>query len=147
MARDGGIAIVVEEQDPGVGSGRHRLSEHCTAHVPVTSGFEQQRAPKVVNVTFHPITLLRHRLAGWPRETLDNQAQRLAGNVRIDGFHGLTHAPPSDAKGCDALRTGHDPTAADAARRRATVQPGKSDSSAMAYRLHLPYRLPFNLAD
>jgi hypothetical protein len=83
----------MEKQETCVGPGRHWFSEDCTAHIAVSSWFEQQGAPNLVRVTFHPVTFLHHRLPRRPWNAFDNQPQRLPGDVRIDGFQRLAHAP------------------------------------------------------
>jgi hypothetical protein len=108
-----------------MGSRRHGLGKHRAAHIAVSPGLEQERTPEVVGVSCHPIALLRHRLSRRPWHALNDEPQRLACDVRINGLQGLTHAPPSGQKGCDALRKGQDPTDADAARPSNSPHYGK----------------------
>jgi hypothetical protein len=76
----------VHEQDAGMGARHHRLREDGPVHVRVAARLEHQRAAQVIGVTPHPLAPVEHRLATWRRESVDDQAQRLTGGVRVDCF-------------------------------------------------------------
>ena len=65
--------------------GNELVSHLAPAGVPAR--FEHQRAPEVVGVRPHPLALVEHRLAARRGKSVDDQAQRLAGRVRVDCFH------------------------------------------------------------
>ena len=81
------VALVVHEQHAGVGARQHRLGQDRAVHVRVPARLQHQRAPQVIRVTPHPLTLLEHRLAARRREAVDDQAQGLAGCMRVNCFH------------------------------------------------------------
>ena len=64
------IAVVLQEHDAGVRSGRDRLSEHRRAHVAMAAWLEHQRPAKLIRVALHPVALLCHRLTSRPRQPL-----------------------------------------------------------------------------
>jgi hypothetical protein len=49
--------------------------------------FEHQGTAQVVGIPADPLALLEHRLATRRRESVNDQAQRFAGRVRINGLH------------------------------------------------------------
>ena len=70
---------------PACEPGRDRLGEHRAAHVGVAARLEHQRAAEVIGVPRHPVALLEHRPAARRRKAVDDEAQRLARRVRVDG--------------------------------------------------------------
>ena len=80
------VALVVHEEHAGVRAGRDRLGEERAVHVGMAAGLEHQRAPQVVGPLLHPVALLEHRPADRRGKAVDDETQRLAGGVRVDGL-------------------------------------------------------------
>ena len=84
-------ALVVHEQDAGVPIVGDRLGEQRAVHVRVAARLQHQRAPEVIEPLHRPRTLVEHRRAFGRWDAVDDQPQRLAGRVRVDGADGVNH--------------------------------------------------------
>ena len=71
----------------------HRLGEDGAGHVGVAARLEHERAADGVGFRFRPGALLVHGPAARRREALDDQAQRGAAGVRVDGAVTANHGP------------------------------------------------------
>ena len=80
-----GVAVVMHEQHARVRSGRNRLGEEGAAHVGMPARLEHQRAAPMVGVTRQPVALLEHRPAAWGGKAVDDEPERPARGVRVDG--------------------------------------------------------------
>ena len=86
------VALVVHEQHARVRAWRHGLGEDRAVHVGVPARLEHQRPAQMIGVPLQPLALVEHRLAARRREPLDDEPQRLAGRVGVDGFQ-TNHLP------------------------------------------------------
>ena len=73
---------------PASESGALRLGQERAVHVGVAARLEHQRRPQMVVVLLHPRTLLENRASLDGGKALDDEPERLAGGVRVDGANG-----------------------------------------------------------
>jgi hypothetical protein len=85
VAAHGAVALVVHEEDAGVRPGHHRLGEDGAVHVRMAARLEHQGAPQMIGMPLHPLALVEHRLAVRRRKSVDDEAKRFTGRVRVDG--------------------------------------------------------------
>ena len=79
-----------------MGVARHRLGQQRAVHVGVAARLEDQCLAQVIEALHGPGALLEHGAAFRARQAVDDQPQRLAGRVRVDGFNAMNHCKNSD---------------------------------------------------
>ena len=73
----------------------HRFGEQRAVHVGVAARLEDKSLAQVIQALHGPGPLLEHRAAFRTRQAVDDEPQRLAGRVRVDGFNAMDH-PATD---------------------------------------------------
>ena len=76
---------------PACAPRRHRLGEQRAVHVGVAARLEHQRAAQMIDVLLRPRPLVEHRRAFGARQPFDDETERLAGRVGVDGADSVDH--------------------------------------------------------
>ena len=76
---------------PACAPRRDRLGQQRAIHVGVAARLEHQRAAEMVEMLLRPGALVEHRLAFRAGQAFDDEAQRLAGGMRVDGPDAVNH--------------------------------------------------------
>ena len=74
-----------------MGTRHHGVRQHRAVHVGVASRFMHQRSAKPVVPSPQPIPFLRHRRALRPRESVDDQPERLTRGMCVDRLDPTDH--------------------------------------------------------
>jgi len=73
VTQDPRVTVVLHENEARGGARRDGFGQHRRAHIAVTARLEHDRPPHLIRMTLHPVTLLCHRLTGWPRHALGDE--------------------------------------------------------------------------
>ena len=76
---------------PACAPGGDRLGEKRAVHVGVPARLEHERAPQMIDVLLRPRALVEHRVAFRAGQPFDDEPERLAGGVRVDGADAMNH--------------------------------------------------------
>jgi hypothetical protein len=86
-----GYPCRVHEHEAGVRRWRRRRREQRSGHVEMTARLEDQRSPIRVRMAPPPVALLHRRLSCRHRYALDDEAERLAADMRVDCLDDSNH--------------------------------------------------------
>ena len=81
----------MHEQHAGVRVARDWLSQERTVHVGMPAWFKNQALAQVIQALLRPRPLLEHGVAVGRRQAVNDESQRLAGRVRVDGANPVNH--------------------------------------------------------